>query len=183
MIYKHVSLFILLNIIKYSFSYIFPIKKVIFSNDINKLYSRSSIQVNFESKGYGLLFNPNSNISFIPYHLFNDIKSYFYSDEQIDHSVKYYEDGKQEMIIDANIEGNNFETIHFIFEKFGISIPLEYFLIKKEKKQHYGMRFFSKENQEYIEFGKDLIDIMNLEFNDEKNFVIHNNIFYTKIDE
>ena len=104
-------------------------------------------------------------------------------DEQISHTIKYHDDGSQEMIINAYIEDNNFETLHFILENFGITIPLEYFLIKIDNFQNYRMVFFSKENQEYIEIGKDLMDKMDIEFKDEKNFVIHNEEFYTKIDK
>ena len=43
--------------------------------------------------------------------------------------------------------------------------------------------FKSNKNQEYIEFGKDLLDVMNIEFKDEKNFVINNKEFVTIIDE
>ena len=177
------KIILLISLIKYSFSYIFEVKKIILSNDISKLYTRGSLQANFYSKGSGLLFNPNSNISFIPYHLFHEIEGYFMLDEQITHTIKYHDDGSQEMIINANIEDNNFETLHFIFENFGITIPLEYFLIKIDNFQDYGLVFFSKENQEYIEIGKDLMDKMDIEFKDEKNFVIHNEEFYTKIDK
>ena len=43
--------------------------------------------------------------------------------------------------------------------------------------------FKSNKNQEYIEFGKDLLDVMNIEFKDEKNFVINNEEFITKLGE
>ena len=45
------------------------------------------------------------------------------------------------------------------------------------------MVFKTRENQEYIEFGKDLIEAMNIEFKDEKNFVINNKQFITEVDE
>jgi hypothetical protein len=65
----------------------------------------------------------------------------------------------------------------------GISIPIKYFLIGKEENELYGLVFLTKENQEYIEFGKNLIDVMNIEFPDEKNFVIHNEEFIIKFKE
>ena len=89
----------------------------------------------------------------------------------------------EEILINAYVEGDDFETTHFILENFGISIPAKYFLVTTEEHQIYGIRFFSKENQEFIEFGKDLIDIMNIEFKDEKNFIINNKEFITKLED
>ena len=68
-------------------------------------------------------------------------------------------------------------------ENFGISIPAKYFLVNTEEYQIYGIRFLSKKDQEYIEFGKDLIEVMNIEFKDEKNFVIKNEEFLIKLDD
>ena len=76
-----------------------------------------------------------------------------------------------------------YETTHFILENSGISIPFKYFYVNKNIDQSYGIVFKTRENQEYIEFGKDLINAMNIEFKDEKNFVINNKEFITKIDD
>ena len=174
---------ILLNSIKFSFSHIYPVKKIIFSNNIKDLYKAKNIQINFESKGYGIIFNDKSNISLIPYNLFLDIYTYFSSNEDIGLKIKKHENGLEEILINAFVEGDNFETTHFILENFGISIPAKYFLVTIEEHQIYGIRFLSKENQEFIEFGKDLIDIMNIEFKDEKNFIINNKEFITKLED
>ena len=76
-----------------------------------------------------------------------------------------------------------FETIHFIFEDYGITIPLQYFLIEKDKTQKYGLRFLTVENQEYIIFGKDLIELMDIEFIDKNHINIKNDEFISKMDE
>ena len=179
-----VLIFLLLNSIKFSFSNIFPVKKIKFTNDIYNLGSPKTIQWNFESSGYGIIFNDKINISLIPYNLFLDIYNYFSGDEQVGLLIKKYEDGTEEMLINTYIEGENYETTHFILEKTGIKIPVKYFLIeKKEEHELYGMGFLTKENQEYIEFGKNIIDAMNIEFPDEKNFVIHNEDFIIKFDK
>ena len=162
-------LFLLLNLIKSS--YIFPIKKIIFTSNIKNLCDTKNIQWNYEAKGYGIFFNQESNISLIPYNLFNDILSYFESDEYLITKVKKLENGIQEIEIVANFENEDYETTHFILEKSGISIPFKYFYIKKSIEQTYGLVFKTRENQEYIEFGKDLIEAMNIEFKDEKNFL------------
>ena len=56
-------------------------------------------------------------------------------------------------------------------------------MVTTEEYQIYGIRFLSKENHEFIEFGKDLIDIMNIEFKDEKNFIINNKEFINKLED
>ena len=174
-------LFLLLNLIKSS--YIFPIKKIIFTSNIKNLCDTKNIQWNYEAKGYGIFFNQESNISLITYNLFNDILSYFESDEYLITKVKKLENGIQEIEIVANFENEDYETTHFILEKLGISIPFKYFYVYKNIEQTYGVIFKTRENQEYIEFGKDLLDVMNIEFKNEKNFVINNKEFVTIIDE
>ena len=178
-----VLIFLLLNSIKLSISNIFPVKKIIFTNDIYNLHSSRTIQWNLESRGYGIIFNDKLNISLIPKNLFLDIYNFYSGDEQVGLRTKTYEDGTEEMLINTYIEGDNYETTHFILEKMGISIPIKYFLIGKEEHELYGLVFLTKENQEYIEFGKNLIDVMNIEFPDEKNFVIHNEEFIIKFNE
>ena len=181
--YLLLFIIILLNSFKFSFSYIFPVKKIIFTNNIKDLFSAKNIQINFESKGYGILFNGKSNISLIPYNLFLDIYNYFFHEEDISIKIKKHENGIEEILINAYVEGDDFETTHFILENFGISIPAKYFLVNTGEYQVYGIRFLSKKDQEYIEFGKDLIEVMNIEFKDEKNFVINNEEFITKLGE
>ena len=174
-------LFLLLNLIKSS--YIFPIKKIIFTSNIKNLCDTKNIQWNYEAKGYGIFFNQESNISLIPYNLFNDILSYFESDENLITKRKKLENGIQEIEIVANFENEDYETTHFILEKLGISIPFKYFYVYKNIEQTYGVIFKTRENQEYIEFGKDLIEAMNIEFKDEKNFVINNKQFIIEFDD
>ena len=164
-------------------SYIFPIKKIIFTSNIKNLCDTKNIQWNYESKGYGILFNKESNISLIPYNLFNDILNYLESDEYLVTRVQKLENGIQEIVINTNFENEDYETTHFILEKSGISIPFKYFYVYKNSKQIYGVVFKTRENQEYIEFGNDLIDEMNVEFTDEQNFVINNKQFMTEIDD
>ena len=176
-----IYLFLLLN--KIESSYIFPVKKIIFTSDINVLSYSRSIQWNFESKGYGIFFNKESNISLIPYNLFNDIYTRLKSDQYIITKVKGIEDRLQEIVCVGEFESEDYETTHFILEKSGISIPFKYFWIYKNITETYGVVFKTRENQEYIEFGKDLIDAMNIEFKDEKNFVINNKEFILEIND
>ena len=162
-------------------SFISP-KKIIIIDNLNKMNSAYGLKCNLESIGYGIFFNYNSNISLIPINLFTSIKSFFKSYDDIYSQTKYYENGTQEFIIYANLQ-YGFETIHFIFENFGISIPLKYFLVEKEETEKYGIRFLTSENQENITFGKDLIDLMDIEYKDENNIIINNEEFISKMND
>jgi len=51
-------------------------------------------------------------------------------------TLKKYENGTQEIIIDAYFAGEDYETLHFILENSGISIPFKYFYIKKVSNKH-----------------------------------------------
>ena len=181
------NLIILYLIIKLSFSSIhnptiFPLKKIILTDDLNKFGLANNIRLDLEPIGCGITFNNNSNISLIPFNLFSTIYVFYKGFEDIMTVIKRDKDGNQELIIYANLV-YGFETFHFIFENFGISIPLKYFLIEKDEEQKYGIRFLTNENQEYISFGKDLIELMDIEFVDNNNFIIHNDEFISKMDE
>ena len=157
-------------------SQISPLLFNIISQDLSKLDLTTNIKLELGSKGYGLIFNNNSNISLIPYYLFDQIVTHYRSFEDVIVGPINTQDEYQELIIYAYIK--DYEYLHFILENMDISIPLKYYLTaKKEESQKYGMRFFSRKDQEYIVFGKDLIDIMEIEFKGQNNFTIHNSEF------
>ena len=156
-------------------SSIFPIKKILLSQELSNLELVSNIKLELGTKGYGLLFNNNSNISLIPYYLFDQIVTHYRSFEDVIVGPINTQDEYQELIIYAYIK--DYEYLHFILENMDISIPLKYYLTEKEETQKYGMRFISRKDQEYIVFGKDLIDIMEIEFEGQNNFTIHNSEF------
>ena len=181
----HIIILIIINEFSLSFidsSNIFPVNKIILAEDMSKILLPYKIKHDLNSIGYGITFNYSSNISLIPMNLFQDIQLFFKSFEDIAVMINENKNGNKEILIYANLY-YGIETIHFIFENFGISIPFNYFLIEKDKVQLYGIVFQTNENQEYITFGKDLIDIMGVEFNEQNNFIIKNEEFYTKFDE
>ena len=163
-------------------SFILPIKKIFLTEDINRIDSTKSPKYDLDSIGYGITFNNTSNISLIPLTLFQNIKVFYKSYEDIVVDETEIQNGNKEMILYVNID-YGLETLFFIFENFGISIPLKYFLIEKDMRQKYGIRFQTNAKQEYITFGKDLIDIMDIEFNDNYNLIINNEEFLIKFDE
>ena len=179
-------LIILITLHKLSYSLIttspvYPVNKILLTDNLSRLYFENNIRCDLESIGYGVTFNISSNISLIPYNLFHSIRLFYKGFEDLIVQTKNKENGITELIVWANLDFG-FETIHFIFEKFGISIPLKYYFVEKEI-QKYGLIFLTKEDQEYISFGKDLLDVMDVEIIDDNNFIVHNDEFISKMDD
>ena len=187
------NIMIFLIIIKISLSSnqissIIPVKKILITDDVKTLSISRISKYNLNSVGFGIKFDNTSNVSYVPYNLFRDIAYTFKFIEDSNPTIKKM-NGTQELTIKTNYF-YGFEIIHFILENIGITIPLKYYYIKKEtrkdnddEEQEYGMVFLTKEDQEYIIFGKNLIEPMNMEFKDENNFIIHNDEFISKLDE
>ena len=160
---------------------ILPVNKIILAEDLNDFYKFTNFRCDLESIGYEIFFNKNSNISLIPINLFERLREFYKSYEDIIVAIQNYENGNEELILYANLE-YGLETFHFIFENFGISIPLKYFVTEKKENQRYVVRFLSNENQQNITFGADLINLMNIEFKDENNLIINNEEFISIMD-
>ena len=187
------NIMIFLIIIKISLSSnqissIIPVKKILITDDVKTLSISRISKYNLNSVGFGIKFDNTSNVSYVPYNLFRDIAYTFKFIEDSNPTIKKM-NGTQELTIKTNYF-YGFEIIHFILENIGITIPLKYYYIKKEtrkdnddEEQEYGMVFLTKEDQEYIIFGKNLIEPMKMEFKGENNFIIHNDEFISKLDE
>ena len=93
------------------------------------------------------------------------------------------ENDYSEFTMVANL--SNKETIHFILEEKGITIPIQQLFVLKDEEAHlYSFRFLAKEEEENIIFGKDLIELMNIDFKDNnQNFVINNDDYISKIED
>ena len=61
----------------------------------------------------------------------------------------------------------------------GIVIPLDV-MFTLNSNNEYVFRFKGKKDAEYIVFGKDLIELMNIEFKSNNYFEIHNKNFIVK---
>ena len=180
-----INIFIIINIIPFYFtqiSKVFPIYKIILSENINNLHSLSYRIINhfIIEKGIGLIFNNDSNINEMPINIFLNI-FYFYRytyDELCTFELRYKNDYREIILYD---KCKDLETMHFILEEMGISFPINELFVKDEEST-YVFRFKGKEDSEYIVFGKDLIELMDLDIND-KNFNINNKNFITNFDE
>ena len=169
-------------------SSIIPVKKILITDDVKTLSLSRISSYNLNSIGFGIKFDNTSNVSYVPYNLFRDIVYTFKFIEDSHPAIKKM-NGTQELTIKTNYF-YGFEIIHFILENMGITIPLKYYFMKKETKkedddeeQEYGMVFLTKEDQENIIFGSNLIKLMKIEFKNENNFIIHNDEFISKLDE
>ncbi len=176
-----ISLYIIPNIS----SNIYPIYKLILEPNLNYIYSADDyISYNFfyslNTKGVGIIFNNNSEINSIPYHLFKQLVDII--DIYIDgySFIKTNEKGYQELLL----YGYLIEPIslHFITENIGITIPNDIFF-QRNVSYMSNFTFLSKENQENIVIGKYLMDLMKIEFNNQNEFIINNKDFIYKMDE
>ena len=178
---------IIINIFQISLSQIsslIPLYKIFLSSNITHLEIERNYNVNIESKGVALVFDNSSDISLVPMHIFYQIYNFYAGTyDDIRSNINILPTGYKEFYLISNLY--KYESIHFILKDFGISLPLnEFFLTKNETKHEYILRFLTKESQENIIFGKDLIKIMNISFiKDSNNFVINNKDYILTINE
>ena len=182
----YLYILILLNIISILFaqtSPVYPVYKIILTEKIDNIYSSSNQIFNFfiNIKGVGIKFDLNSEINIIPMHLMEAIY-HFYRDFYA--NFYYFElstkNEYKELIISDYSE--TLEIIHFILEDRGIVIPInELFILDKESKR-FTYRFLGKEDEDNIIIGKDLIDAMDIKFEDNnKNYIIGNEEFVIRV--
>jgi hypothetical protein len=166
-----------------------PVYRIMLTSDINNLDIKPYLNWEIGSKGYGIVFNKTSEKSYVPIALFERIQIFYQIYDEILQQTHKYKNGIRELIVYANLE-RGYEDIHFALEFIGISIPLEYLFVEKEDnseyklkdRKKYGLRFLTRENQEYIVFGRDMIELMDVELINENDFIIHNTNFITKVD-
>ena len=115
--------------------------------------------------------------------LFQDIITYYkISNDFVLDKIENIQNGYKQFLILESIRPR--ETIHFIIKDYGITIPLKqlFYSIEDEEDFVYYFRFLSKEDQENIIIGNDLIQLMNITFIGNDNFIINNNEFISKLD-
>lgn len=166
-------------------SKIYPLYKISFAKDLKDF---SFYTYRRDIKGIGIIFDYNSEFSQLPGNLFLEIKGMLEKKmEQTPDSVwieDFFDDYK---VIISDYYSNYLFPINFIMENFGIKIPDKFFFIQ----ENFGLifRFFSNFKNDNIIIGKDLIDLMNIEFmnNDNNNngneFIIHNQDFILNLDD
>ena len=149
---------------------LYQVHRIIMSDDLNDM-EKSSYQ--FFHKGMILSFDPSLNYSLIPLQIENEIKNGFYTIVEFSEPYEKEIGNGLQVLITHIFNPVCFPAVNFILDDRAIKIPTE-FLFKK--KNVYEFVFLMKENQDKIVFGKDLIDLMNIEFINN-GFVIHNKTF------
>ncbi len=148
----------------------YDIHRIIINDDVNNM-EKTSYQ--FFHKGMILTFDPSLNYSLIPLQIENEIKNGFYTIVEFSEPYEKEIGNGLQVLITHIFNPVCFPAVNFILDDRAIKIPTE-FLFKK--KNVYEFVFLMKENQDKIVFGKDLIDLMNIEFINN-GFVIHNKTF------
>ena len=149
---------------------LYEVHRIIMNDNLSDM-EKSSYQ--FFHKGMILTFDPSLNYSLIPLQIENEIKNGFYTIVEFSEPYEKEIGNGLQVLITHIFNPVCFPAVNFILDDRAIKIPTE-FLFKK--KSVYEFVFLMKENQDKIVFGKDLIDLMNIEFINN-GFVIHNKTF------
>ena len=161
-------------------SEIIPVYKIALSRNLSELYKNTiyNLIIN-DLKGVGLIFNSDSDINLIPYNIMIYIQQYYNHFDEVVPELEKNEDGYSELILNYYYGG--IESINFIFENIGLSIPMKDLF--KNKEESYIFKFKTKEYQENIIIGKNLIGFLGIELKGGKDFIINNNNYISKIYE
>ena len=166
-------------------STIFPLKKLIITQNIKdfKLDDRAKNNYLEETKGVGIIFNNDSEISIMPKQIFHYIYKFYEIVHDEIFKIESLSNGyKQLLLIESNRPN---EKVHLILEDIGITFPMKYLFIDKEEEEDfvYFFRFLTNEEQENIIIGKDLIELMNITFIDNNKLIIDNREFISEVEE
>ena len=162
---------------------IIPLYKLLIAGDINKLKEKEKYNICIKPKGVGIIFNKTSEISIMPEQLFYEITKYYHVVYDLIDKVETTKNGYSLYLIIECLRPD--ETIHFILKDMGITIPLKTLFYDNDEDEGmvYYFRFLTKKDQENIIIGKDLIDLMDITFIDNTNFIINNKNFITNVKE
>ena len=162
---------------------IIPLYKLLIAGDINKFKEKEKYNICLKPKGIRIIFNQTSEISIIPEQLFYEITKYYQVAYDLIDKLEQTRNGYSLYLITECLRPD--ETIHFILKDMGITIPLKILFYDNEKDEGmvYYFRFLTKKDQENIIIGKDLIDLMDITFIDNNNFIINNKSFVTNVKE
>ena len=176
-----ISLYIFPNVS----SNIYPIYKLIITSNLNYVnVTNLAYYINYSlnTKGVGIKFDYNSEINIIPYHLFNQIRKIIeiFIDGYL--FIKDKDNNYKELLLIGYMD--DIISFHFITENIGITIPNNVlFPLNISEIGRSTFTFLTKENQENIIIGKNLMDLMKIEFNNENDFIIRNDEFISKVND
>ena len=166
-------------------STVFPLKKLILTQNIKEFKLNSRFKnYDEETKGVGIIFNNDSEISIMPKQIFHNIyRFYEIVHDEIIYKIETLSNGYSQLLL---LESNRpYERLHLILENIGITFPLQvlFFSIEEEEDFAYYFRFLTNEEQENIIIGKDLIELMNITLIDNNKFIINNREFISEVED
>ena len=176
-----ILIFILFFRISFSQNSIIPIYKLLITRDINNFKTSDLSNYYYNTKGVGLVFNNNSDISIMPMHIFSTIYNYYQMTYEPIDKIETLSNGYKQYLLIESLRPD--ETIHFILKDIGITLPIKELFIDKEEEEDfvYFFRFLTKDDQENIIIGKDLIELIDIQFLDNDNFIINNKDYISNI--
>ena len=176
------NILVFINKISFSVSIaskVFPIYKIALSPNLSQLYKNKSYNsIIHNIKGIGIIFDNDSEISLMPEMLGKFIEKYYNHFEETITDFIPKENGIIEIILYYYYGGS--ECLHFIFENYGISIPISNLLTFKDNIHTF--KFRMKENQENIVIGRELIELLGIDLSDMNNIVV-NDKYMSKIED
>ena len=157
-----------------------PLYKIALSTNISQVHTYDSNNLIFNDlKGIGLIFDTDSEFSLMPKILMKKIEHYYEHHEKV--APDFYPKGNDffELWLYGYYGGP--ESLHFIFENYGISIPMNELINEIELINR--IIFLTNDEQEYIVIGKELIKLMDIEVRDKKNVIINNKKYISIIED
>ena len=101
-----ILIFILFFRISFSQNSIIPIYKLLITRDINNFKTSDSSNYYYNTKGVGLVFNNNSDISIMPMHIFSIIYNYYQMTYEPIDKIETLSNGyKQYLLIESTRPG------------------------------------------------------------------------------
>ena len=166
-------------------SIIYPVHNLIITTNLNHInfINENYFFYSLNTKGIGIIFDYNSEINLIPYHLLKKIKKLVEIYLQDCYSfIRDKENNYQELYFFGYM--NNDLSFHFITDQLGITFPNDILFPKfLDSIGKFSFCFLSKESQDNIIIGKNLMDLMEIKFLEKNEFIINNRSFTTLIEE
>ena len=155
------------------------IHKIIIANDINN--NTKSYRYSFKTKGIQLIFDPNSDINLIPAKIKTEfIENGFQVSSPSDVPYEVQIDNGYVKINSILCDNYTFPSVNLILNNYGITFPTHY-LFKESDGDLYEFVFLSHKDAENIIIGKELIELMDIHF--ENGIEIRNKDFIIKFND
>ena len=172
--------FLLITILlrKISTLYSEEIQKIIIANNISTI---QHYRYFFKTKGVQLIFDQNSLISVIPTKIQKEfLENGFLVNSPTDTPFIEQMDNGYSKLKSIFNDNYSFPAVNIILKNYGVTFPTNY-LFKDSDGDYYEIIFLSHKDAENIIIGKDLIELMDVSF--ENGIEIRNKDFVIKLND